>query len=49
MLALAANVPAASGSTYSLHAVNFDRTRFGTAADCLTAASARLLPLDICH
>jgi hypothetical protein len=34
---------------YSLQAVYFDRNRFKSVADCLTAASAGHLPLDLCR
>jgi hypothetical protein len=33
---------------YSLEGVYFDRRWFNSTADCLTAASARSLPLDLC-
>lgn len=48
-VALAGEVPGSLGSRYSLQVVDFDRSRFGSDADCFTAASARQLPLDICR
>ena len=34
---------------YSLRAIHFNRDRYSTAADCLTAAYTRQLPLDLCR
>jgi hypothetical protein len=34
---------------YSLRAIYFNRDRYSTAADCLTAAYTRQLPLDLCR
>jgi len=48
-VASAGDVPGSLGSRYSLHVVDFDRSRFGSDADCFTAASARQLPLDVCR
>jgi hypothetical protein len=39
----------APADKYSLQAVNFDRRRFKSVADCLTAASAGHLPLVLCR
>ena len=52
-----ANPPAMGGALrqdntdgiYSLSGVYFNRSRFGSVADCLTAASAQGLPLDVCR
>ena len=38
-----------AGSDYSLRGVYFRREWFGSTADCLTAASARRLPLELCQ
>jgi hypothetical protein len=38
-----------SGRGYTLQAVDFHRSRYKTAADCLNAASVRRLPLEICR
>jgi len=35
--------------TYSLHGVYFKREQFRSVADCLTAASAEGLPLEVCQ
>ena len=43
------SVPGSADTNYSLQAVDFDRARFGSDADCFTAAAARRLPLDICR
>ena len=48
-IAFPGSIAGGSGSRYSLHVVDFDRTRFGSVADCFTAASARGLPFEICH
>jgi len=34
---------------YTLHPVYFQRDRFKTTADCLTAAYSQRLPLDVCR
>lgn len=34
---------------YSLRGIYFNRRQFGSTADCLTAASAQGLPLDLCR
>ena len=34
---------------YSLRGVYFSPSQFSSTADCLTAASAQGLPLDLCH
>ena len=34
---------------YSLRGVYFSPDQFSSTADCLTAASAQGLPLDLCH
>jgi hypothetical protein len=34
---------------YSLRAIYFNRDRYRTAADCLTAAYTQQLPLDLCR
>jgi hypothetical protein len=36
-------------SHYSLQGIYFERSQFGSTADCLTAASARALPLELCE
>jgi hypothetical protein len=36
-------------SAYSLRGIDFNRRQFRTTADCLTAASTRNLPLDLCR
>jgi len=36
-------------SSYSLQGIYFDPKQFTSVADCLTAASANGLPLDLCH
>jgi hypothetical protein len=33
---------------YSLQGIHFDRQRFNSTAECLTAAYARRLPLEVC-
>jgi hypothetical protein len=38
-----------SENNYSLRGVYFRREWFGSTADCLTAASARRLPLELCQ
>jgi hypothetical protein len=35
--------------SYQLHAVYFQRDRYKSTADCLTAASSQGLPLDLCR
>jgi hypothetical protein len=52
----AASAPAAgaapagdAGGTYSLRGVYFSPQQFSSTADCLTAASAQGLPLDLCR
>jgi hypothetical protein len=51
----ASPAPAAAGATgdatglYSLRGVYFNPRQFESTADCLTAASAQGLPLDLCH
>lgn len=37
-----------AAATYSLRGVYFSPKQFGSAADCLTAASLHGLPLDLC-
>ncbi|HYD07872.1 MAG TPA: hypothetical protein VEC60_19210 [Reyranella sp.] len=34
---------------YSLRGIYFNRQQFGSTADCLTAASAQGLPLEMCR
>lgn len=48
-VALKGSAAGGSDASYSLQAVDFDRALFGSVADCFTAASARGLPLVICH
>jgi len=38
-----------SGRGYTLQVVDFHRSRYKTAADCLNAASVQRLPLEICR
>jgi hypothetical protein len=38
-----------SSRTYSLRAIYFKREMFQSTADCLTAASAKRLPLELCR
>ena len=40
---------AACADTYSLRGVYFSPEQFSSTADCLTAASAHGLPLDLCR
>lgn len=39
----------ACADTYALQGINFNPEQFRSTADCLTAASARGLPLDLCR
>ena len=48
-VALAGDGEGSPGSRYSLQVVDFDRARFGSVADCFTAASAQQLPFDLCR
>jgi|tagenome__1003787_1003787.scaffolds.fasta_scaffold15646922_2 hypothetical protein len=46
------SAPRAAGDAsgvYSLHGVYFNPQQFSSTADCLTAASAQGLPLDLCR
>jgi hypothetical protein len=55
LLASPAAPPAANGTNadtsgiYSLRGVYFSLDQFSSTADCLTAASAQGLPLELCH
>jgi hypothetical protein len=55
LLAAPAGAPAAgraaedSTGIYALRGVYFNPTQFSSTADCLTAASAQHLPLDLCR
>jgi hypothetical protein len=41
--------PADASGFYSLHGVYFSPEQFTSTADCLTAASAQGLPLELCR
>jgi hypothetical protein len=45
----AAAAPADASGFYSLHGVYFSPEQFTSTADCLTAASAQGLPLELCR
>jgi hypothetical protein len=47
--AAGAAAPADASGFYSLQGVYFSPQQFSSTADCLTAASAQGLPLDLCR
>ena len=47
--AAAGGTPADATGLYSLRGVYFSPQQFDSTADCLTAASAQGLPLDLCR
>jgi hypothetical protein len=47
--AAGATAPADATGFYSLHGVYFSPEQFTSTADCLTAASAQGLPLELCR